>query len=723
MSFTRSITVLFILGSAAYSQHSPYFPRDGDRGAAQVIREIKNPSVYLFIALAPGFEDLPSIANFRIGSGATVAVAYVTNGEDVPSDLSGEMFYQLASRRKEEAYRALSYLGAQAYFLNIPIGDFSAGSGCFHPTATLDKMVNDRLDSLIDQVRPDILVLDRDPLSGDKESARIAYLKRLIEDRLGDNKKTPAWNIKRFFTRTDKSGNAAVIPVEGRDAVWSKNYLTMAHEAEKFYESLRYQILLWNVGGSHRYVQRYPAETKSSFPLDKELPDIGAQLNTLLPAIHSVNSIDQLGSRAKKLELLRSVIAQIDAFIQSHPQTANPTDSRVLAAWKVGLEKLRCEVLDVKIPYSVSDTIVTPVQVFFLRFGKLQDILSRGKTQVLFPGVVQKQWIVNESQNTFYPLKDSTQFRVLSPRSISLNSTETPQGFDAMQMRTPLVFIVVHEDTDPNRNFMYREELPLIIAPFRSVEVLSSRVMMDRDSSICVRFRSNVRDKTEGAFYVNDAAVSSSQKKVELPGKNSIVTEILPLRWKDTLVTTPREITVRAGRGNSIGSFVVQSVEVKVNTKKRVGICSAIENSPVQLALHRIGVSTTLLDASSFSNNELFKNSAIIVDQFSMKKFVGFGKRLDSLEQWLSRGGRLIILPQYGSERGNQFLNNEITFAQWSVGDCKQKLFVDSTDSIFNLPNKIDEGGFSDDQFVTSYCEIEDKGKDNAKVLMKSGTR
>ena len=76
------------------------------------------------IAFAPGLEDRASIANLRIGSGATVAVAYVTNGEDIPSDLSGEMFYQLASRRKEEAYQALLYLGAQAYFLNIPIGGF-----------------------------------------------------------------------------------------------------------------------------------------------------------------------------------------------------------------------------------------------------------------------------------------------------------------------------------------------------------------------------------------------------------------------------------------------------------------------------------------------------------------------------------------------------------------------------------------------------------------------
>ena len=96
------IALLFIINSAACAQQSPYFPRSGADAIAQAVREIGNPSVYLIVAAGPGFEDLASIANFRIGGGAIVAVAYVTNGEDIPSDFNGEMFYQLASRRKEE---------------------------------------------------------------------------------------------------------------------------------------------------------------------------------------------------------------------------------------------------------------------------------------------------------------------------------------------------------------------------------------------------------------------------------------------------------------------------------------------------------------------------------------------------------------------------------------------------------------------------------------------
>ena len=723
MSLKRCVALLFIMVSAAYTQQSPYFPRTGANAAAEILREMKNPSVYLVVALAPGFEDRASIANFRIGNGANVAVVYATNGEDIPSDFSGEMFYQLASRRKEEAYQALSYLGVQSYFLNISVSEFSNGNSCFQPTAALTQILNDRLDSVVAQIKPDVIVLDRDPFSEDKESARIIYLKHLIIHNLRDKIKASRWNVKRFFGETIENENAVVVPVEQKDAVWSESYGAMAQKAEESYSSLRYQIPVWTARTPHRYLQLYPERMKSPYPLNKGLPQIGATVKAVEATIHSIASIDKSLSREKQLEMLRPAIAQVDAFIQSHAQSLDPTDVRVLATWKFQLENLRCQILDVKIPYSVSDTIVTPIQVFFLQFGNLDAVSNSGKTQILFPGVVQKQWIVNESQSTFYPLKDSSRFRVLSPRSMSLNSTETPQGFVAMQVRTSLIFIVSHQDPDPNRNFMYREEIPLIIAPFRSVEVLSPQVIMHGDTNLYLRFRSNVRDKTKGAVYVNDPVVSSPQKKIELPGKNFVEMDTLLLLWKDTVLTAPHEATIWASGGNPVGSFAVRPLDVKVKANARVAICSAIENSPVQIALRRLGVPAKLLDSTNFSSFGLFHNSVIIVDQFSFNKFLGFGKQLDSIDQWLRHGGRLIILPQYGTERINPFLGNEVTFTDLSVGDCKEELFIDSTDALFQFPNMIEENSFTGEPFAISYSGLADKKRGYSKVLMKSGTR
>jgi hypothetical protein len=723
MSLRRCILLLFVVISTAYTQQSPYFPRLGPKAVAQTIREIRNPASYLFIALAPGFEDLASIANIRIGRGASVAVAYVTNGEDIPSDLNGEMFYQLASRRKEEAYQALSYLGAQPYFLNTPINDFSIGGGCFHPTEKLDEALSSYLDSVIVQVKPDVLVLDCSPLMETKESLRIAYLERLIIHYLHQKRSERLRIVKRFFIQTKRRGKTVSIPVERDDVLWSKSYEAIAREAEGSYESLRYQIPVWKETSVHRYMQRYPVSVKTFASLDEGLPELGIKLKSLLPTIHSVFSIERYSNREKRLTKLSAVIEHVDAFIRGYEHQIDATDLRVLIAWKLDLEKLRCQIAGISVPYNVSDTVITPVQVFVLKFGTLGSAFNKGKTQILFPDVIQKQWIVNESQDTFYPLKDSSQFKILSPRSLKLNSTESPDGFRAMQVRTPFVFMVEHQDKDPDRNFVDREEIPLTIAPFRSVEVLTPQVMRYGDTQICVRFRSNVRDKTSGVFYVKDSLVTSEEKQVALEGKDFTVTDTLPLIWKNVPLAAPREIKILVGQGIPVGSFVVRPLAVTTDGEKRVAVCSAIDGSPLEVALRRLGVQMTIVDSTSSSMSSVFNSPVIIVDQFSFDKFSEIGRQSDSLEQWLKGGGTLIILPQYGTGQINSILGDDIAFTRWSAEDCGEQVTIDTTESVFDSPNKIARDGFSEKQFIISYCEISGGKNEDSKILMKADDR
>jgi hypothetical protein len=708
------------------AQPSPYFPETGAKAVAEEIREIENPGVFLVIAIAPGFEDLASIAGLRIGSGAAVSVVYVTNGEDIPSDLNGEMFYQLASRRKEEAYNALSSLGVQAYFLNIPPNEFPAG-GCFHATTELGKMLDSRLDSVISQVKPDIILLDHDVLSGSRNSPRLEYLQnRLVRDIHAGTRMS--WSIEHLFVQSGGKGKTSRIPVDRKDPLWSKSYLEMAREADEFFESLRFEIPLWNEHKFHRYAQLYPVKAGAAFPLDKRLPEIGRELKTLLPAVHLISSIEKVPDREGRLAILRNVISKIDAFTVRYEYSLAPSDLRVLTTWKIGAEKMRCAILGVAIPYSVTDTVVTPIQLFFLKFGRLNSTSGGGKTQVLFPGVVQKQWIVNEAQKEFYGWTDSAQFRVLSPRSIPLNSTETPEGFEALQVRTPFIFIVVHQDPDQNRDFTYREEIPLIIAPYRSIEVLTPHVVMLHDTSIVVRFISNVRDRSGGMFCVNDSIVSSPQREVELPGKDVVVTDTLPLVWKDTLLTAPRQVNVLGGRKGAsvgqeipIGSFIVHRIDVKISIRKNVGLCTVIKNGPVQIALQRLGVTAAMLDTAKLTDEYLSTFSAIIVDQFSLRRFLGSSERINSMKRWINDGGRLIIFSQYGPGQADFIVGNEIGFHYLPVVGCGARVDFDSTEELFHSPNEINKSGFSGEPFVISYGGIKAMASKSSRILMSSG--
>jgi LmbE family N-acetylglucosaminyl deacetylase len=711
----------FALAASMHAQTSPYFPEKGSRAVAQDVREIRNPSVYLVIAIAPGFEDLASIASFRIGEGASVSVAYVTNGEDIPSDLSGESFYQLASRRKEEAFLALSHLGVQPYFLNIPVQQFPVRD--FHPTGELSNRLGELLDSVVSRVQPDIVIIENDPLSGKVESTRLSFLTKLVVDRIQSRVDSTSWSFKRAFVGTGDKMNSVAIPVGRKDQIWSKSYLQMANEAERSYASLRFQIPLWKEGESHRYSQLYPHTRRPIFPLDRDLPKFGVELKTFLPVFNSIYSIQKIKNREMQLSILHDVIAELESFISRHKQSFDRIDLRVLVAWKYTLEKLRCAVLGVTIPFTLSDSVVTRSQLLFLHFGKLDPAFDKGTTQIIFPGVMQKQWIVNESQENYYPWKNGAKLRVLSPQSIPQNSTESPAGFGAMELRTPFTFFVVHRDSNPNHDFMYRHEIPLIVAPIWSMDVLTPQVAMHHDKSIVVRFRCNVPDKAGDVFYVDDPSVSSQKKMVELLGENYALTDTLPLLWNDSVNTIPHSVKILASGNTIIGSFFAQSLDVKSQIKSEIGFCSIIENSPVLNALRRLGLTVAVLDTVKSLDRDLADYSVIIVDRFSLEKFAALPVQHSSIERWISDGGRLIVMPQYGVTVKDTPFDDRIKFTYLPVTGSSENIEVDSTSRIFNGPNRIDMGTFSREPFVASYGEIDKPLDDSAKILAASESR
>lgn len=153
---------------------------------------------------------------------------------------------------------------------------------------------------------------------------------------------------------------------------------------------------------------------------------------------------------------------------------------------------------------------------------------------------------------------------------------------------------------------------------------------------------------------------------------------------------------------------------MKVNIGGGIGLCSEIENSPVQIALQRLGVQVVKLNAASLSDENLSRYSAIVVDQFALEKFLALFKRSESIERWVNDGGRLIILPQYGFDRTmaqlrsqkGLFAGDEIKFSYLPVVGCREKVIIDSTAKIFKVPSEISEGSFSSKFFPISYGGI-----------------
>ncbi len=724
-------------GPKVWAQVSPYFPETGTQAVAQNVLSLQNPGVCLVIAAAPGLEDLPTIAYLRVAAGVRVAVVYISNGEDLPSDLNGETFYLLASRRKEEAYHALSYLGVESFFLNVPANEFPASGVSFTPSAEFAETFDSRLDSVISRTEPDIIMLDIGRISEEEGMAGIKYIKNRITEVMKAEEDSGRWMVKRLFVRNEFGERGLEIPVLQESRVWSKSYVTIAREAETFYKSLRFQIRLWHPSGPHGYVQVYPVfrnparfpgkasshgveATLSALYLGVDKIGIGRKLRGVLPVIRSAARAAESSDEKGRLDSLHASIARVDEFIYRNAHSLNPRDLRVLTSWKLGLERLRCSILGVKIPYSVSDTVVAQIQLFFLKMGALDQAFDKGKTQLLFPGVVRKEWIVNEAQKEFYDWKDSSELRVISPQSIPLNSPETPGGFGALQVRTPFNFIVVHHGLNPDSDFTWRGSVPLTISPYRSVEILTPHVAFLRDTSIVLRFKSNVRDKSGGEFFINDPVVSSRRMKVEMPGKNYVITDTLPLVWKDTILTAPHKVDILASRGEPIGSFIVHPFDHSLEAGRKIGILSGIVDSPVKTAIARLGVSITYIDTSDFSPRILSGYSTIVADRYSAGMLPQSGDRLERLKQWIDAGGRLIVLPQYGVDLRFLYPGSKAGFEFSPITPAAGKIVVDSTTKISGTPNRMPSFDYGMKGFPVSFGRVVGFDPDKSEVVIAS---
>jgi len=196
----------------------------------------------------------------------------------------------------------------------------------------------------------------------------------------------------------------------------------------------------------------------------------------------------------------------------------------------------------------------------------------------------------------------------------------------------------------------------------------------------------------------------------------------LVVSWKDTVLTAPHEVTILAGPKNPAGTFVVEPLSIKTRNAARVGLCSAIEHSPLESAVRRLGVAPVAVDAGHFHPYELAGVSAVIVDQFSLDKFLAAGKIADSVQQWVKQGGRLIVLPQVEGKAAAWFLPDGISFTHLSAEDCRAGIFVDTAAHVMSRPNALEIKAFSEGPFPLFYNEVLG-GKSDSKVLMKSGDR
>jgi hypothetical protein len=733
-----SLLLLQLLSSPCFSQS-----RSADVGPEALYRrsmDTQSRLVVLSISLQPGYEDLTTLAYFRFGKGAQVVSAYVTNGEAGESDLRGDYPLALAATKRSEATQAMTRLGSEAYFLNLP--DIAAASDTARVRHVWSRdTLQLRLMRVIAAFRPDIILLTRDWQYG-SASARWQVLRadlmRAVQrvmpptsvKGVGRFEPVTRWPVERVWI-DDGRGRGVHVPANARDPFSKKSYRAFAAEAAAYYAALIEQMRVWgggSVGGSSAaYQLAFPRSSKRLSSLDAGLPGgASPRLRGIERGIAQLTrSTLQLatarhfagGRPVAALRRMAALMDSLDLAIASS-QTYGGRDRRILLNWKVGLERLRCTALGVSVHYSLADSILTDRQLTFLRIDTIDGLPAGGGTDIFFP-FVQQDWVVNETVQRRMPIDFSQPYRLLSPKHVPYNFPFEQYGLSQSEVWNSIVLFIAHQGARREENFVDRITLPLLYSPRFSVQVVTPIVRVAPSERVVVKLTNFSRDGVRDTIRVQDSTVVSTDAEFRLNTKDQSELDTLLLTWKQPLRDGTYLFPIEIG-GETVAKFAARQFEVNVDSSKEVGFITGIEDSPVAEALRRMGVRWRRIDVRGGISQDLASCQALVIDRRAMTLVGSLKDDRSALNSFVERGGHLIILSQDAAIWNESPLVEGMRLTPSPALDELSPVQIDSTSRFATVPNKIGEDAWSGWLYQRAYNVLSGKALGQAEVVVRS---
>ncbi|MCI0559183.1 MAG: PIG-L family deacetylase, partial [Nitrososphaera sp.] len=584
-----------------------YFPEVGAAALHQRIQDVKGNLHVLSIAIHPGFEDLASLAYFRMGKGAKVTSVYATNGEAGESDRERVYPQQLAATRREEAGAAMKLLNGEAYFLNLP--DMAAVPSAAEAREQWPRdSVQYRLMKVISQVRPDIILIARDQETEGRSLRWTALMEdvvrsveRLRQSAPGEQPKElspfPRWTVSRVIA-DDGTGKGLALPTHTSHPVWKKTYDAIGKEAAEQYVSLNLQRRQWSAEKGVRYQVLVPASTKKLRAPDEGLPEaIPSELGEISRLVEKVmKAAAQLRpeqTSAKKRPVLTQLADAVEAVDMrlARAYSIPSRERKILLDWKEDLENLRLTLLGVTVSFTISHTAVTHMQLIYFSIDSVSGLSDSGKTEIYFPAV-GKGIILNEELESKLPLTLKEGYRLLFRDVSSFNSPHWFFGLEENTLGRPLYVFIIHKAKQREENFIYRMIIPMDYVPRLMPEVLTPIVRAIPNERLAFRITNNSRDGIRDIFHANDSVVVSSQSQFRLNEKGSVHEDTLVLNWTEELPEGSHILPLKIGE-QVVESYVARSFYVAIDSSKRISFVEGIGHSLTRDALRRLGIGAT----------------------------------------------------------------------------------------------------------------------------------
>ncbi len=602
-------------------------------------RVLGNPGEVLWIIPRPGAEDFEAIASLREMRGTRSQLLFMTNGEAAPDDRAEWSLAITAGRRKEEALSSARVLGGDAYYGNLPD---RAGSWPFVPRANLDTAVVN-IARVIRMVRPSMVILARDRVTGLGSRTEDSLFTDLLRQAIalagekGIMLSTPlpsarVWKVPVFMTPASPSIRSVTI---GPSRSSATSVTRVAAAARGAYESLSAQL------------QPMPADryTQSDGKIPRGMKRLGDGVmpvsSKLKGTLREMQKISVGLERTRNLRRARSLVDEgyrhVEEHLQSGLSALPEQDVRTIVSWKGTLDEIQYELAAPGLSVTVSDTLLIGRQVFMINVSVPKRVLRQGTTQIMFQLPADDRWIVNESLKRLFDLQKDSVFRVVTPLENQLSYPVPTFGLNALLLREPFRFAIIHDAPTSAGRFISVREVPLGFAAKDAGVILTPAVLAGSDDPVVIDSYNFSRDSTTGFYWVHDSLCTGTTHEFRLPKKGSVSRDTLSLAWDSVAVGSDHVIDIHAGRV-VVGQVLGRAIAAPSLEGRTVGLRSPRRQSAIGSALRRMGAHVVPMEGS-VEGQKLADLNDLVIDR---------GARLSAEDRtvllaWARRGGNLVV--------------------------------------------------------------------------------
>lgn len=728
-------SVLFILLFLVTPLFAQYFPQSGPEALHQRALEVKARLNVLSFSLRPGYEDLPTLAYFRMEKGARIVNAFVTNGESGESDTRGLYPNQLAAALRNEAAKATEVLGGEEYFLNA--SDLGAARDTFSVRQrwSLDSL-QQRVRQLLIAVRPDVILIAKDWGESGSSPMQEVFLDLLFrtlrkmeptaaQKKAGGAEELFQWSVDRILIESPAKGGLRV-PVDRLHSFWKKSYLKIGEEAGSAYESIAVQRSRWSNQGqakSRVYGSLNPSRAAKWKYADDELPrPVPDNIKRLDADLAEVARATMGGhpSSAVRNNAVRRVAAAIDAVdgLLMRPLDLTSQSRKICMQWKFSLENLRVSLLGVVLKYSIDPTILTERQISFLKIDTVIGVHPGDSAWVYCPFIDQK-WLIDEKPNKMVTLRYDRPYILLSPQDLDHDLPAAVEGLSQSTIGKSLTFFLLCKAKTKEESFVYRFSFRMRYSPRFSLEVLTPIVRSVDGERVIVRLTNHSRDGVEDFVSVADSLVTAEKQAFALNEKDGSQIDTLTLRWANRLEEGTYLFPINIVK-QQVGRFAVRAFVANVDTKRSVALIAGMNSSPTEETLRRLGVATTVLRNGASVADQIGKYSVAIVDRRALSLISDLKSQVKTLTSYVEAGGHLIVLSQDADSWNAAPLMDGLRLTTSNAWEESTELETDTLQRVMTTPNRLNDKDWKNWLFRRAHNVLSGTALANASVPLRS---